>query len=418
MIRRHFFLVGALVVLVLVIVAGGLKIIFTPHGPAGGGGPASAAQSGPPGAGRAPVGPGRAGGRGGGGAPTVTPVAAIARDFTDRIDVLGVAKGRQSVTLSSATQQLATRVLFSPGDYVRRGQVLVELQATAEDASILSARAHLNQATRDFQRWNELARRGVAPRATADQYQAAYESARADLTAAQARRSDRSVRAPFSGRVGITDIAPGALINPGAPIVTLDDISTIRVDFEVPDRYLPFVHPGATISARADAYPDLHADGRIQMLDSRIDERTRAITARAEFPNPTGQLLPGMLMRVGVVLAQRQSVAVPESAVQFDGDQAFVYILQRGERGMRSVRRQVVIGINQDGFIEIRSGLAANEQVAGDGLNRLQSGQPVTIAGQGPGGGGRGAHHDGGGPGAAPARPGAPAAAPPARAPG
>ena len=318
--------------------------------------------------------------------------------FSDRIDVLGVAKGRQSVTLSSASQQLVARVLFRPGQYVRRGQVLVELQASEQDANLLSTRARANQALRDYQRWNELARRGVAPQATADQYQAALETARADLAAAQARRSDRIVRAPFSGRVGLSDIAPGALINPGAPIVTLDDTSVIRVDFEVPDRYLAAIHPGDAIVARADAYPGIQAEGRIALLDSRIDERTRALTARAEFPNPGGQFLPGMLMRVGVIQAQRTGVSVPESAVQFDGDQAFVFGVQRGERGLRAVRRLVVIGVTQDGAVEIRSGLAAGDQVVADGLNRLQDGQPVVPAGMGmgrPGGAAPDGHRSG-----------------------
>ena len=369
MIRRHFFLFGALLVLAVVLVGGALKVLLAPRGPDA----ALTAQS---------SGPAQARGGRGGGAPTVSPVNSTVRDFTDRIDVLGVAKGRQSVTLTSATQQLVTRVLFQPGQYVRRGQALVELQSNAEDASIQSARARLIQAQRNFQRWNELARRGVAPRATVDQYQAAYETAQADLSVAQARRTDRTVRAPFAGRVGLSDIAPGALLNPGAPIVTLDDTSSIRVDFEVPDRFLAVIRPGAPIIARTDAYPDLRALGQIALLDTRIDERTRAITARAEIPNPTGQILPGMLIRIGVVQSQRQSVAVPESAVQFEGDQAFVFLLRRGERGLRVVREQVVIGLNQDGFLEIRSGLLPNAQVVADGLNRLQNGRPVTLAGE------------------------------------
>jgi membrane fusion protein (multidrug efflux system) len=422
LIRRHFFLAGALVVLVLVIVAGGLRIIMTPHGPAGAGGPASAQNAGGPPGGGGPGGRGGGrGGPGGRGAPMVTPAVATLRDFEDRIDVLGVAKGRRSVTLSSATQQIATRVLFRDGQFVRQGQVLVDLQAGAEEAGIASARARLFQAQRDYQRWSELARRGVAPRATADQYQAAYLTAQADLGTAQARRQDRTVRAPFSGRVGLSDIAPGALLNPGSPIVTLDDVSSIRVDFQVPDRYLPYVRAGAQINARADAYPDRTFIGSIALLDSRVDERTRSITARAEFPNPTGQLLPGMLMRVAVVQGRRQSVAVPEQAVQFEGDRAFVFVLQPGERGLQVHRQPVVVGVNQDGQFEIRSGLAPGARVAADGLNRLQDGQPVMLVGQGgPGGrggpGSSGARRDGGpgargGPGGPPAS-GASAAGP------
>jgi membrane fusion protein (multidrug efflux system) len=391
LIRRHFFLVGAVAVLALVLLAGGLKLLLTPQGP-GGGGSAMAQGAGGPGGG----GPGgRRGGPGGGRGAPVTLVAAVNRTFSDRIDVIGVAKGRQSVTITSSTAELARRVLFRDGQYVRTGQVLVELDSREQDADIAQAQVRLVQALRDNERWQELARRGVAPRATAEQYAAAYQTARASLAAAQARRLDRVIRAPFSGVVGLSDIAPGALISPGAPIVTLDDISVIRVDFQVPDRYIAAIHPGMTIVARPESYPDIAAPGSIALLDTRIDERTRAITARAEIPNPTGRLLPGMMVRVGVEQSTRQSVALPESAVQFEGDQAFVFVVTRGQQGMQAHKRQVTIGLNQDGFIEIRQGLRPGEQTVADGLNRVQDGQPVFT----PGAGGPGGRQGGGRPG-------------------
>ncbi len=117
------------------------------------------------------------------------------------------------------------------------------------------------------------------------------------MDAARARAGDRTIRAPFAGVVGLSDIAPGALINPGAAIVTLDDVSAIRVDFDIPDRYLANIREGQQIIARVDAYPGETITGRIPKLDTRIDERTRAITARAEFPNPSRKLKPGMMLR-------------------------------------------------------------------------------------------------------------------------
>jgi len=237
------------------------------------------------------------------------------------------------VTLSAATTQLVSKVLFSPGQHVTQGQVLVELKATEQDAGLMQSRAKLVQAEREYQRWKTLAEKGFASKAAVDQYEAVWLSAKADVTAAQARQGDRLIRAPFSGVVGLSDIAPGAVINPGAAIVTLDDLSGIRVDFQVPDRFLSSVRQGQAVTATVDSYPGLEVHGVIARLDTRIDERTRALTARAEFPNPSQTLKPGMMLHVGISKGVRTGLAAPETGVSVQGDNAFVYVaLKVGKR--------------------------------------------------------------------------------------
>lgn len=365
MIRRHFFLVAAAVLLVALVVGGIIKMATAE--PRGQGGPG--------------------GGGPGGRAAAVSQVIVGARPFIDRIEVLGVAKGRESVTITSNTTELITAVRFSDGQRVARGQVLVELKAGEEDAGLIEANARLAQAQRDYDRWKALADRGVAPRATAEQYQATLETARAGVKAAQARKLDRVIRAPFSGVVGLSDVAPGSLISPGSPIVTLDDLSVVRVDFEIPDRYLPILSEGAPISARPDAWPTEVFNGRIARLDSRIDASTRAITARTEFPNPAGRIKPGMLMRVTISHGGRDVLAVPEAAVQFEGDQAYVFVITPRGEGMAARKQAVDTGASQDGWVEIRGGLKAGDKIVADGLNRIQNNQPVRVGGGRPGGG-------------------------------
>lgn len=370
MIRRHFFLTAAILILVLMVVAGGWKLTLGkkqgPGGPPG----AMAAQKG----GGAPK-----GGGGMGGPAPVNVVGAQSHTFTDAIDVIGVAKGRQSVTLTAATTQLVERVRFTDGQSVAKGQVLVELKSTEQSAGSAQAQARLVQAQRDYDRWKQLAAQGYASKTALDQREATYLAAKADVDAARARESDRMVRAPFAGVVGLSDIAPGALINPGAPIVTLDDISAVRVDFEVPDRYLASVREGQPLVAHIDAYPGESIQGRIQKLDTRIDERTRAFTARAEFPNPGGKLKPGMMMRIGIARGQRDVVAAPEAAVSVQGDTAFVYVVKKDGEHAVAERRPVLTGVRQNGLVEIRDGLEAGEQIVADGLNKIQPGQPVRV---------------------------------------
>ena len=358
MIKRHFLLVAAGVLIVLMAVAVIVRLSFADEG--GGGGPG--------------------GGRGGGGGQEVAVVDTAERTFSDSLQLVGVARGQRSVNIVSSTSELITRVLFRDGQSVRAGAPLVELQTREEDADIIEAQSRVDQARREFARTRDLAERGIAPRVSAEQAEAALQAAEASLEAAEARRGDRMIRAPFPGVLGLTTVTPGTLVGPGTVITTLDDISTIRIDFPLPERYLGRVQSGTPISATADAFPGSQFTGRIARVDTRIDEVTRSATARAEIPNPEGRIRPGMSMRVTVRQGQRQSLAVPESAIQYEGEGAFVYRIANGEKGQIAQRVEVEAGVVEGGYVEILSGLDEGETVVASGLNRIQPGAPVTPA--------------------------------------
>jgi len=364
--RRHFFLAGAVVLVALMLIAGVMRLAF----------PASTAGGAQRGAGRV---------------TQVTAVASTMRPFTDNIEALGSAKGIQSVNLSANNTELVTSVRFNDGAFVHRGDILVQLKSTEEAADVSQARAAVDVAQSNYNRYNTLAQAGFLAPAAMDQYRSALEQARANLAAAQSRQADRVIRAPFAGRLGLTDIAPGALISPGATIVTLDDVSTMRVDFDVPDRYLPALRLNMAIQARPDPYPTRVVNGHISDIDTRIDPNTHAIRARAEFANADGSLVPGMLMHVLIENGQRQAVALPESAVQSQSDQSFVYVI--AHQGNRTIARQtpVTVGVNENGLVEIREGLPVNTQVVLDGLDRVEPDAPVRV------GPGRGGAHGGAG---------------------
>ena len=367
MFKRHFFLVAAIGLVCLMLIAVGLRAIL-------GGGEAEGGPGGP------------GGGRGGPGgrAQQVEAVALTQRTFTDGIQALGVAKGRRSLDITSATTELITRVMFTDGQRVSAGTPLVELQAGEEDADILTARANLVQAQREVERWQELVDRGVAPRVQLEQAETALATAQAGVAAAQSRRGDRIIRAPFSGVIGLSDVTPGTLVNPGRVIATLDDISVVRVDFPVPERYLGRIRSGTPITATADAMPGETFAGSISLIDTRVDPTTRAVTARAEFANPGGQIRPGMLMRVRVQQGERQGLAAPEAAVQFEADQAYVYRIAGQGEELQAQRVIVETGVVEGGFIEITGGLQPGDRIVASGLNRIQPGAPVRIGGGAP----------------------------------
>lgn len=369
-IKRHFFLIAAGVLLALMVVAVIFKLAFAGDG---------AEKKGGPGGGR--------GGRG-----QAVAVATVAtRDFSDQIRVLGVARGQRSVNITSSTSELITRVMFTDGQRVAAGAPLVQLQAREEDAGIIEAQAQVDQAQRQYDRYKTLADRGIAPRVTAEQAETDLASARASLNAARARLGDRVIRAPFAGIIGLTTVTPGTLVSPGGVIATLDDTSVIRVDFPVPERYLGVLRPGLPLTATADAYQNEAFSGRIALIDSRINETTRAVTARAEFPNPGGRILPGMMLRVAVAQGQRTSAAAPEAAVQYEGQTAYVYRIARNDNGETAQRVEVQTGAVEGGFVEILSGVAAGDRIVASGLNRIQPNAPVSTGGGGRAAGARGA---------------------------
>lgn len=367
MIKRHFFLIAAGVLLVLMVLAVVLRMAFAGDDKGGGRG-----------------GPGGAGGRG----QAVSAATVAQRDFSDQIRVLGVARGRRSVNITSSTSELITGVLFTDGQRVAAGTPLVQLQAREEDAGVGQARAQVDQARSMYNRYKTLSDRGFASPMMVEQYQTELATAQASLTAAQARQGDRTIRAPFAGVLGLTTVTAGTLVNPGGIIATLDDIDVVRVDFPIPERYLSTLRPGASITANIDAFGDETFTGRIALIDTRVNEQTRSVTARAEIPNPGWRIRPGMAVRVAVQQGQRTSIAAPEAAVQYEGDGAFVYRIARGENGSTAQRVEIEAGAVEGGFVEILSGLNAGDRIVGSGLNRIQPNAPVTVSGTGGQGGG------------------------------
>lgn len=362
MIKRHFFLIAAGVLLVLMVLAVVLRMAFAGDEKAGGRG-----------------GPGGPGGRG----QAVSAATVAQREFSDQIRVLGVARGRRSVNITSSTSELITRVLFTDGQRVAAGAPLVQLQAREEDAGVGEARARVDQARSMYNRYKTLSDRGFASPMMVEQYQTELTTAQAALTAAQARQGDRTIRAPFAGVLGLSTVTAGTLVNPGGIIATLDDIDVVRVDFPIPERYLSTLRPGAAITANIDAYGDETFTGRIALIDTRVNEQTRSVTARAEIPNPGGRIRPGMAVRVAVQQGQRSSIAAPEAAVQYEGEGAFVYRIARGENGSTAQRVEVEAGAVEGGFVEILSGLNAGDRIVASGLNRIQPNAPITVAGSG-----------------------------------
>ena len=303
---------------------------------------------------------------------TITPELVT---FADAVTAVGTARARQAVDLLPDSSGRITRIAFRPGDRVEAGAVLLELDDRAEQADLKAADATLAEAVAAFDRQQSLNRTGSAS-------DAAFQTARAALLRAEAERDragialeNRSLRAPFGGVVGLTDLVEGQLIDTATPIATLDDLSVIEVDFSVPETLLPRLASGQRVELTSAAWPGRVFGGEISRIDSRVDATTRSLALRAEIANDDRALAGGMFLQVRLVLDERQRPAIPENALTVEGDRTLVMVAQDG--AARQV--DIVTGQQQDGLVEVVSGLPPSARVIVTNLHRLSDGTPVEA---------------------------------------
>jgi membrane fusion protein (multidrug efflux system) len=206
-----------------------------------------------------------------------------------------------------------------------------------------------------------------------DQLFAAKQANEARLSAARARLEDTVIRAPFSGRVGLRKISVGSLISPGASIATLDDTSTIKLDFSVPENVVASLRSGLMVTARSNAYPSRIFQGQVASVDSRVDPTSRSVAVRALVPNNDGALRPGMFLTVELESERRSALVIPEEALVPEQSRQFVFVVRDGVAN----KREVSIGARQPGSVEVIAGLTAKDRVIVEGTIKARDGGPV-----------------------------------------
>jgi membrane fusion protein (multidrug efflux system) len=295
--------------------------------------------------------------------------------LTLEAEALGTAHANESVDVTAKVSNLVTVVRFAEGQHVRRGQVLVELDGREAQAELAIAQAALSESRSQFNRSRELYTTRVLSEAQLEQIEATLKANEARVAFARSRLSDTVITAPFSGRVGLRRISVGSLVNPGTVITTLDDTSTIKLDFTVPETLLSSVQTGLDIVARSVAWPGEEFAGRVASIDSRVDPTTRSVTVRALVPNDRGLLKPGMFLTVRLTRGASNALLVPEQSLVPEQGNVFVFVV----RDDHVEKRQVRTGERRVGEVQIVAGLAAGEQVVTEGTQKLRDGAPVTV---------------------------------------
>ena len=299
--------------------------------------------------------------------------------WSDEMKALGTAHARESVTITASVTQTIASVEFDSGQYVEKGQPLVNLVQGQQAAGVAEAEAGLRDAEQLYERNRRLAEQQLIARASLDTQRAALEAARARVATQRATVADRTIRSPFAGVLGLRLVSAGSLVAPGTPITTLDDVSTIKLDFTVPEAQLSLLRPGQRIVARSEAWPGETFAGAIATLDSRVDPASRAVTVRAELPNPDGRLRPGMLLEVGIERAARDALAIPELALQQNGARSSVFRVEADGATVKEV--PVRTGARRFGEVEIVSGLKPGDRIVVEGTVKLRDGAKIRDLG-------------------------------------
>ncbi len=307
-------------------------------------------------------------------------VSAIKRlELADQIESLGTLRANEAVALASTVTELVTEVNFSDGKRVEKGDVLVQLDISEEVAQKAEEQARYERAKRQVDRFKPLTNRGAASEAALDDARSAMQEARARISAIDARIAQRSIVAPFSGVVGLRNVSVGMFAQPGTPLSTIDDDSSMLLDFSVPEVFLGTLAVGNKIIATTSAYPDQEYEGLVDGIDSRINPVTRSIIVRARIPNQNYSLRPGMLMRVELERSPRLALMAPEEAISPNGDRSFVLIAANRDGQLKAERREVTLGARRAGEVEIIKGLKEGDLVITHGGIKVRNGSAISI---------------------------------------
>lgn len=323
--------------------------------------------------------------------PAINVETELARrmDWQSRLPAIGTLKASQGIDLSVEIAGTITDVQFRSGEKVSKGQAMVLLDSEMEQASLASAEADLNLSRLEFQRARSLLDRQAISRSEYDRLNAESQKAAASVAQLRASLSKKRILAPFSGTIGIRQVDVGDYIAAGTPIATLQDLTTLYVDFFLAEQHVPLLKLGQRVQLQVAAYPGERFEGVISALNPKVETTTRNVQVRAELGNPDGRLLPGMFADLQVLLpTETAQVVIPETAITYTLYGNSVLLVTEGtppegvssdEPYLVAERRFVTTGERRDGLTVVLDGLEGGEQVITAGQLKLDSGTHVAI---------------------------------------
>jgi len=314
----------------------------------------------------------------------VTTIVAHQERWPATLGAIGTVAAVRGVTVSADLPGIVGKIAFSSGNAVKEGDVLVQLDTRQEQAQLTAAEAQRYLARANLDRMRSLTDQRIVAQAEYDQAEAAYKQADASGVEIHATIGRKTIRAPFAGVLGIRQVNLGQYLAAGAPIVSLQSLNPIYVNFSVPQQQVATLKVGTEVRVTIED-AEVKAPGRVTALDSVVDQATRNVQVQATFPNANGRLRPGMFVQTNVMLGVGDAVVpLPASAVNYApyGDSVFVVEAMKSPKGdaYRGVaQRFVKLGGSRGDQIAVVSGVKTGEEIVTSGVFKLRNGAAVQV---------------------------------------
>ena len=327
--------------------------------------------------------------------PTSVAVAtATEQPWQARLPTVGTLKALQGVDLSLEIAGTVTEVQFESGQKVKAGQPIVQLDSAVESALVETAQADLGLAQVDYNRGSQLVGSQAISKGEFDRLSAVFKKNKATVNQLKASLAKKRILAPFSGTIGIRQVDVGDYVASGTVIATLQDLTSLYVDFFLPEQSVPKIAVGQAVQIVVSAYPAQTFPGTISAINPKVENTTRNVQVRATLANPEGKLLPGMFASLQVLLPDPQlRIVVPESAITYTlyGNSLYVVAQKKAEDGtvekddkdqpiLIAERRFIETGERRDGLVIINKGVQKGEKVVTAGQIKLDNGAPIAIS--------------------------------------
>lgn len=313
--------------------------------------------------------------------PSVIAATEVSQEsWQPSLQSVGSLAATNGISVSTEVNGIVSEIVFTSGQPVEKGQVLIRLDDSVDEAALEALRAESKLTQVQFNRARDLLKDRVISKSEYDVAEASFDAARARVKQQEAVIKRKVIRAPFAGLSGIREVSLGQYIEAGMPIVSLQALNPIFVDYTLPERYLTRVQPGQTVKVQMDAIPDRIFTGEVSAVNSGIDTGTRTLKVRATLDNSDNLLRPGMFAEVETITGDAEPVlTLPRTAISFNTYGNFVFVINQNEQGMQMVKRTPVdTGEVREGRVAIKN-LQAGTQVVRTGLIKLRDGMPVKI---------------------------------------
>ena len=322
-------------------------------------------------------------------ATTVTSAEVKEQDWAPTLSSVGSVSAVQGAVISAELAGIVSEISFENGAEAKKGDVLMKLDTSQEEALLRSAAAEAQLARTDLERSRDLAMKKVVSSAELDSAQSKFTRLNAVVDQMRSNIAKKTLIAPFDGQLGIRQVNVGQMINAGQQVVGLTSLDSLYVDFALPEQHLSKLKKDLEVQVRVDALPGREFKGKLTAINSMLDPVTRNVPLQATLQNPDHALHPGMFAKVDVVLPVKESVlAIPATAISYApyGDSVFVIEKKKDAKSGREsqvLRQQFVrTGETRGDFVTVTNGLKAGEVIVSSGVFKLRNGMEVTINNQ------------------------------------